>query len=376
MTNMLCGESLTRVQKRQSFYGYASNMKSKHDVFSTKRIITVTHVKVVKKYDYGYLEEIIIRREDQKLHNFIEGDFPILNLHDIEDIHVVILKRVEDLQLGVKSYQKKLNITRPETFRNGLMRLDELYKFCDGTLSSVRRVLYDIASSLKIDYLPKKDEEDSNLPVHSYRVVCFETLRSNLSLSSLFLDYFIVLCVFKDYLDSTAYNGGNVIFGSNLRGNIIGKDLFGPYAVRIYGGNHYTLVIVDFYSRVLGSKCFILNTKDYLTKFDPKSYEGVILGYSQNSKAYIILNNHTRKIKKSLNVTFDETSPPSKISPLVDDDLDEEEAIKVTEKKNIENDTEDEALEIEEIINIKESRNHLLENVIRNLNQRILRSQA
>nr|GEY87193.1 retrotransposon protein [Tanacetum cinerariifolium] len=71
-----------------------------------------------------------------------------------------------------------------------------------------------------------------------------------------------------------AYNGGNVIFGSNLRGNIIGK------------------------------------------------------GYSQNSKAYIILNKHTMKIKESLNVTIDETPPPSKTSPLVDDDFDEEEAIK------------------------------------------------
>ncbi|GJW50000.1 retrovirus-related pol polyprotein from transposon TNT 1-94 [Tanacetum coccineum] len=99
-------------------------------------------------------------------------------------------------------------------------------------------------------------------------------------------------------------------------------------------------------------------------------------GYSQNSKAYIILNKHTRKIKKSLKVTFDKTHPPSKTSPLVDDDLDEEEAIKVTEKKNLENDIEDETLEIDEIVNIKESRNHPLENVIGNLNQRTLRSQA
>ncbi|GJU93502.1 retrovirus-related pol polyprotein from transposon TNT 1-94 [Tanacetum coccineum] len=98
------------------------------------------------------------------------------------------------------------------------------------------------------------------------------------------------------------------------------------------------------YFRVFGSKCFILNTKDYLTKFDPKSYEGVFLGYSQNSKAYIILNKHTRKVEESLNVTFDETPPPSKTSPLVDDDLDEEEAIKVTEKKNLENDIVDETL--------------------------------
>ncbi|GKC50545.1 retrovirus-related pol polyprotein from transposon TNT 1-94 [Tanacetum coccineum] len=119
-----------------------------------------------------------------------------------------------------------------------------------------------------------------------------------------------------------AYNGGNVIFGSNLRGNIIGK------------------------------------------------------GYSQNSKAYIILNKHTRKVKESLNVTFDETPPPSKTSPLVDDDLDEEEAIKAIKKKNLENDIVDETLKIDEIVNIKESRNHPLENVIGNLNQRTLRSQA
>ncbi|GJX89572.1 retrovirus-related pol polyprotein from transposon TNT 1-94 [Tanacetum coccineum] len=78
------------------------------------------------------------------------------------------------------------------------------------------------------------------------------------------------------------------------------------------------------YFRVFGSKCFILNTKYYLTKFDLKSYEGVFLVYSQNSKAYIILNKHTKKIEESLNVTFDETPPPSKTSALVDDDLDEE----------------------------------------------------
>ncbi|GJY03825.1 retrovirus-related pol polyprotein from transposon TNT 1-94 [Tanacetum coccineum] len=143
---------------------------------------------------------------------------------------------------------------------------------------------------------------------------------------------------------------------------LLHMDLFGPSAVRSYEGNLYTFVIVDDNSRkptldhfkVFGSKCFILNTKDYLTKFDPKSYEGVFLGYSQNSKAYIILNKHPMKIKKSLNVTFNETPPPSKTSPLVDDDLDEEESIKVTENK-LENNIEDETLEVDEIVNIKES---------------------
>ncbi|GJX60678.1 retrovirus-related pol polyprotein from transposon TNT 1-94 [Tanacetum coccineum] len=129
-----------------------------------------------------------------------------------------------------------------------------------------------------------------------------------------------------------AYNGGNVIFGSNLRGQICDNKC------RVTFSEHDSKITKDGkvigrkptldYFRVIGSKCFILNTKDYLTKFDPKSYEGVFLGYSQNGKAYIILNKHTRKIEESLNVTFDETPLSSKTSPLVDDDLDEEEAIK------------------------------------------------
>ncbi|GJS18819.1 retrovirus-related pol polyprotein from transposon TNT 1-94, partial [Tanacetum coccineum] len=153
---------------------------------------------------------------------------------------------------------------------------------------------------------------------------------------------------------------------------ILIKAILGKTPYELLRGRKPTLD----YFRVFGSKCFILNTKDYLTKFDPKSYEGIFLGYSQNSKAYIILNKHTRKVKESLNMTFDETHLPYKTSPLVDDALDEEEAIKVTEKNNLENDIEDETLEIDEIVNIKESRNHPLENVIGNLNQRTLRSQA
>ncbi|GJV58768.1 retrovirus-related pol polyprotein from transposon TNT 1-94 [Tanacetum coccineum] len=153
---------------------------------------------------------------------------------------------------------------------------------------------------------------------------------------------------------------------------ILIKAILGKTPYELLRGRKPTL---DYY-RVFGSKCFILNTKDYLTKFDPKSYEGVFLGYSQNIKAYIILNKHTRKIEESLNVTFDETPPPSKTSPLVDDDLHEEEAIRATEKKILENVVEDETLEIDEIVNIKESRNHPLENVIGNLNQRTLRLVA
>ena len=130
------------------------------------------------------------------------------------------------------------------------------------------------------------------------------------------------------------------------------------------------------YFRVFGSKCYILNIKDYLTKFDPKSYEGIFLGYSQNSKTYIILNKHSMKVEESLNVTFDETPPPPKTLPLEDDDLVEDEAIEVSKTKPIGNDNKYINLGNNETVNVKESRSHPLDNIIGSLNQRTLRSQA
>nr|GEV25228.1 copia protein [Tanacetum cinerariifolium] len=98
--------------------------------------------------------------------------------------------------------------------------------------------------------------------------------------------------------------------------------------------------------------------------------------YGGNHYTLVIVDDYSRKIEESLNVTFNETPPPSKTSPLVDDDLDEEEAIRKTKKKNLENVVEGETLEINKIVNIKESKNHLLENVVGHLNQRTLRLES
>nr|GEV39035.1 retrovirus-related Pol polyprotein from transposon TNT 1-94 [Tanacetum cinerariifolium] len=162
-----------------------------------------------------------------------------------------------------------------------------------------------------------------------------------------------------------AYDGGNVVFRSNLKGKIIGK---GKTPYEIFSGKKPSLE----YFKVFGRKCFILNTKDHLTKFDPKSYEDVFLGYSQNSKAYVVLNKHTMKIEESVNVTFDESPPPTKLSTLVDDDVGEEEAIRMNTKIVNTNTNDDEFIEVDEIVNIKESKNRPLDQVIGNLNQRTL----
>ncbi|GKA22581.1 hypothetical protein Tco_0708543 [Tanacetum coccineum] len=58
------------------------------------------------------------------------------------------------------------------------------------------------------------------------------------------------------------------------------------------------------------------------------------------------------KVKKSLNVIFDEI-PPTKLSPLVDDDVGEEEAIKRNTKVVNNINEEDESIEVDEIVKHK-----------------------
>ncbi|GJV64509.1 hypothetical protein Tco_1475337 [Tanacetum coccineum] len=63
---------------------------------------------------------------------------------------IIIRRRVEDLQLGIESYQKKLNLTTLNT----LMRIDELHKFSNDTLNDVRSALDDTLKKIQMKYLP------------------------------------------------------------------------------------------------------------------------------------------------------------------------------------------------------------------------------
>nr|GFC48367.1 hypothetical protein [Tanacetum cinerariifolium] len=137
--------------QRKTFYAYERGIQSRGDIYSTKRILAVTHVSIIRKHGYGYLEEIVVRRADNALYKFKEGDFPQLWINDIEDMlllvvknqlinlskddvanfeitfrmftrSLVIQKRIEDLQLGVESYQKQISVTKPDTTRPDLRK--------------------------------------------------------------------------------------------------------------------------------------------------------------------------------------------------------------------------------------------------------------
>ncbi|GKC60459.1 hypothetical protein Tco_1088057, partial [Tanacetum coccineum] len=79
-----------------TFYGYARGLESRHDVYSMKRILAVNQVEVMRKYEYGYLKEIVNRLTNLPGDDIL--DFAIALRMFTKSL--VIQKRVKDLQLG------------------------------------------------------------------------------------------------------------------------------------------------------------------------------------------------------------------------------------------------------------------------------------
>nr|GFD17838.1 hypothetical protein [Tanacetum cinerariifolium] len=114
-----------------------------------------------------------VHRDDDQIYKFKEGDFKRLRLQDIEDMmlllvqgklsnltveerlafnvslrmftrSIVIKRRVKELQLGVESYQKKLNLMKPDTYLSDLRRHKAYTAHSsDETLNDVRNALDD-----------------------------------------------------------------------------------------------------------------------------------------------------------------------------------------------------------------------------------------
>nr|GEX21652.1 hypothetical protein [Tanacetum cinerariifolium] len=78
-------------QKRQQFYGYAINKESVRDVYSRNRIIAIKKLTIVEWHNYKHLEWITVRRDDDKLYTFKEGDYNRLRLQDIEDMMILLV---------------------------------------------------------------------------------------------------------------------------------------------------------------------------------------------------------------------------------------------------------------------------------------------
>ncbi|GJY31994.1 hypothetical protein Tco_0415489 [Tanacetum coccineum] len=106
--------------KRKSFYAYARGMQSRGDVYSTKRILAVTHVKVMRKHRYEYLKEIVVRRADNALYRFKEGD-------DVADFAIALRMFTRSLVIRSESRifnWKRFNTTAGNPVKKILLKLN------------------------------------------------------------------------------------------------------------------------------------------------------------------------------------------------------------------------------------------------------------
>ncbi|GJW18626.1 hypothetical protein Tco_0026062 [Tanacetum coccineum] len=112
------------------------------EVRNHMRILSVVSIKAYLRYGYDYLSEIVLCRADFQEYKITEKDFKNLYPSDFEDQNLLLLQghldhlsdsdkrmlstavklwtqnlvirqRVKDFQLGIESYQKQLNLTKP-----------------------------------------------------------------------------------------------------------------------------------------------------------------------------------------------------------------------------------------------------------------------
>nr|GEV63102.1 zinc finger, CCHC-type, retrotransposon Gag domain protein [Tanacetum cinerariifolium] len=88
MTSSIFGEG----RKRQQFYEFAVNRESALDVYSKRRIIAVTNLKIVEWHNYKHLDWISVRLDNDKIYKFKEGDFKRLHLQDIADMLLLLVQ--------------------------------------------------------------------------------------------------------------------------------------------------------------------------------------------------------------------------------------------------------------------------------------------
>nr|GEV21205.1 hypothetical protein [Tanacetum cinerariifolium] len=131
-------------------------------------------LKTYVRYGYTFLKEIVLCRADYKEYKISKVDFKNLHPNDFEDLYLLHLQ--EDLQLGIESYQTKLNLTqldweasyflfkedytivsklraviyRDRNDQKKMMRETEVHKFSDGTLHKILEKLDHIVKDFRL----------------------------------------------------------------------------------------------------------------------------------------------------------------------------------------------------------------------------------
>ncbi|GJR30059.1 hypothetical protein Tco_1106291 [Tanacetum coccineum] len=159
-------------------------------------------------HEHKFITEIIAKRANECIVSITEPDYKNLNKNDIEDMYLLIMngkvpdyaetgllwslsvfirssviwERVHNFQLGIESYQQKVNLTAPTIsfpgvekhkmfsiiyepvhgiiYKNSkkekrVMRHSEIHKFCDATLNRVLEGLRSFNNDVKYGYIQR-----------------------------------------------------------------------------------------------------------------------------------------------------------------------------------------------------------------------------
>ncbi|GJW89510.1 hypothetical protein Tco_0164850 [Tanacetum coccineum] len=187
--------------------------KPKEEVYSNSKIIQVIKTYWELGHEHKFITEIVARRANECIVSITEPDYKNLNKNDIEDMYLLIMngkvpdyaetgllwslsvfirssviwERVHDFQLGIESYQQKVNLTAPTIsfpgvekhkmfsiiyepvhgiiYKNSkkekrVMRHSEIHKFCDATLNRVLEGLKSYNNDVKYGYVQRELTDD------------------------------------------------------------------------------------------------------------------------------------------------------------------------------------------------------------------------
>ncbi|GJX47268.1 hypothetical protein Tco_0272458 [Tanacetum coccineum] len=204
--------------KRHKFYidQHSVDTNRRAIVRTHMRILSVVRVEVFSIYGYDYIKKIVLRRADNQEYTIAENDFKDLYPSDFENLYLlnlqghlnhlpprdkkilstainlwirnlVIRQRVEDFQLGIKSYQTQLNLTKPRWEATGLKFMHD-YKILDSPRTVVFRDKYGMQMIMCFNEIHKFSDRtlqqiDEAL---DYRVKEFRVNKVNLGLNTRF----------------------------------------------------------------------------------------------------------------------------------------------------------------------------------------------
>ncbi|GJY58360.1 hypothetical protein Tco_0458252 [Tanacetum coccineum] len=194
------------IEERTSRWKQKEPEKPKEVTYSNSKIVQIIKTYWELGHEHKFITKIVARRANDSIVSITKSDYKNLNKNDIEDMYLLIVnskvddyaetgllwslsvfirstviwERVHDFQLGVESYQQKVNLTAPTITFPGIekhkkfsivsepvydiiyknskkekrvMRHQEVHKFCDATLKRVLEGLKSYNNDVKHGYV-------------------------------------------------------------------------------------------------------------------------------------------------------------------------------------------------------------------------------